>query len=100
MLFRSLEIIKEMFMFRFSDDLDRVKRGAVEALAKHQTEQRAGKEMELVDPIVYWVEMQSLCTSKLAHVAVDLLSIPATSVPSERLFSVSGVLCAGEHVID
>ena len=89
-----------MFIFRFSDDMDRVKKGALEALAKHQTDQRAGKKMELVDPMVFWVEMQSLCTSKLADVAVDLLSIPATSVPSERLFSVSGVLCAGEHVID
>ena len=60
-MFRSLEIIKEMFMFRFSDDLDRVKKGAVEALAKHQTGQRAGKEMKLVDPMVHWVEIQSLC---------------------------------------
>ena len=77
--------------------MDRVKKGALEAVAKHQADRRAGKEQELVDPLVYWVEMQSICTTRLADVAVDLLTIPATSVPSERLFSVSGVMCAGEH---
>ena len=79
--------------------MDRVKKGALEAVAKHQADRRAGKEQELVDPLVYWVEMQSICTTRLADVAVDLLTIPATSVPSERLFSVSGLMCAGEHDI-
>ena len=80
--------------------MDRVKKGALEAVAKHQANKRAGKEQQLEDPLDYWAEMQSICATRLAHVAADLLTIPATSVPSERLFSVSGVMCAGELVIN
>ena len=80
--------------------MDRLKKGALEAVAKHQADKRAGKEQQLVDPLDYWAEMQSICATRLAYVAADLLTIPATSVPSERLFSVSGVMCAGEHIIN
>ena len=79
--------------------MDRLKKDALAAVAKHQAHKRAGKEQELQDPLEYWAEMQSICATRLAEVAADLLTIPAMSVPSERLFSVSGVMCAGEHVI-
>ena len=79
--------------------MERVKKGALEAVAKHQADKKAGKGQQLEDPLEYWAEMQSLCATRLAHVATDLLTIPATSVPSERLFSVSGVMCAGDHII-
>ena len=80
--------------------MDRVKKGALEAVAKHRAEKRAGKEQQLEDPLDYWAEMQSICATRLAHMAADLLTIPVSSVPSKRLFSVSGVMCAGEHVIN
>ena len=80
--------------------MDCLKKDALEAVAKHQAHKRAGKEQDLQDPLEYWAEMQSICATRLAHVAADLLTIPASSVPSERLFSVSGVMCAGEHVIN
>ena len=80
--------------------MDRVKKGALEAVGKHQADKRAGKEQVLVDLLVYWVEMQSICSTRLADVALDLPTIPATSVWCEYLFSVSGVMCAGEHDID
>ena len=47
------------------------------------------------DPLDYWVRMLYLGKSKLASVACDLLVIPATSVPSERFFSLSGFLSSG-----
>ena len=43
--------------------MDRVKKGALEAVAKHQADRRAGKEQELKDPLEYWVEMQIPATS-------------------------------------
>ena len=47
------------------------------------------------DPLDYWIRMLYLGKSKLSAVACDLLVIPATSVPSERFFSLSGFLSSG-----
>jgi len=46
------------------------------------------------DPLPFWVkEAQSSCyKTTLAHVAEDLLLTPVTSVCSERMFSISGIL--------
>ena len=52
------------------------------------------------DPLDYWVRMLYLGKSKLSSVACDLLVIPATSVPSERFFSLSGFLSSGIVLID
>ena len=52
------------------------------------------------DPPDYWIRMLYLESSKLASVACNLLAILATSIPSERLFSLSGFLSSGIVLID
>ena len=84
-----------MFFFRFATDLDRLKKDSIDALSKHQT----NKDNKPEDPIQYWTKVRCLCSTKLADLALDLLPIPASSVPSERLFSVAGVMCAGVIII-
>ena len=95
----SLHICSNNFVFRFSADLDRMKKGAAEALRKHRGDIAAGTEQLPQDPQLYWARMRPICATRLADVAVDLLTCPASSVPSERLFSVAGVMCAGEPSI-
>ena len=69
----------------------------MDALRKHQ----ANTEKQRPDnPLEYWISVKCLCSTRLADVATDLLCIPASSVPSERLFSVAGVMCAGENTKD
>ena len=85
----------QYFLFRFSADLDRMKRGAMEALRKHRDDTQAGAKQLTEDPQLYWHRMRPTCATRLADVAADLLTVPA--VPSERLFSVAGVMCAGEQ---
>ena len=76
-----------------------MKRGAVEALRQHREDIQAGTEQMPEDPQLYWNRMRPICATRLADVAADILTIPASSVPSERLFSVAGVMCAGEQCI-
>ena len=74
-----------------------MKRGAMEALRQHREDIQAGTEQMPEDPQLYWNRMRPICATRLADVAADILTIPASSVPSERLFSVAGVMCAGEQ---
>ena len=48
------------------------------------------------DPLDYWAAEDTRYYSPIARVAQDLLTIPATSTPSERLFSASGLLTEGK----
>ena len=52
-------------------------------------------EIAMDDPLDYWVEHEARFETILPLVAEDILAIPATSTPSERLFSVSGILSGG-----
>ena len=100
--FESLKIhftSSHYFLFRFSSDLVKMKRGATEALRQHREDIQAGTEQMPEDPKLYWNRMRPICTTRLADVAADLLTVPASSVPSERLFSVAGVMCTGEQSI-
>ena len=54
------------------------------------------EEVAMDDPLDYWVEQEAKFETCLALVAEDILIIPATSTPSERLFSVSGMLSSGK----
>ena len=80
----------QYFLFRFSADLDRMKRGAMEALRKHRDNTQAGAKQLTEDPQLYWHRMWPICATRLADVAADLLTVPASSVPSERLFQWQG----------
>ena len=53
-------------------------------------------EILMKDPLDYWVSEETRYYSPIARVAQDLLTIPATSTPSERLFSASGLLTEGK----
>ena len=53
-------------------------------------------EVLLRDPLDYWVSEEARYYSPIARVAQDMLTIPATSTPSERLFSASGLLSEGK----
>ena len=80
----------QYFLFRFSADLDRMKRGAMEALRKHRDDTQAGAKQLTEDPQLYWHRMWPICATRLADVAAGLLTVPASSVPSERLFQWQG----------
>lgn len=57
---------------------------SVEALAEH------------VDPISYWESMTQEYPL-ISSVALDILSIPASSAPIERVFSTAGESTIGKH---
>lgn len=48
-----------------------------------------------IDPMDFWVKQIGQFTSKLPLLALDIMAVPASSVPSERLFSISGLLSSG-----
>jgi len=53
------------------------------------------EESPIEDPLEYWVENEAKYETLLPMIAQDILCIPATSTPSERLFSASGLLASG-----
>ena len=53
------------------------------------------EESPIEDPLKYWVENEAKYETLLPMIAQDILCIPATSTPSERLFSASGLLASG-----
>ena len=53
------------------------------------------EERPVDDPLQYWVENEGKYETYLPLIAQDILCVPATSTPSERLFSASGLLSSG-----
>ena len=51
---------------------------------------------EKVDPVEFWIENEKTYPS-LAPVVCDLLIIPASSVPIERVFSTAGQITSGKR---
>ena len=51
---------------------------------------------DAVDPLEYWIEIQSRYPL-LSKVAVDILVIPVSSAPIERVFSTAGEACIGRR---
>ena len=62
---------------------------------EQETENEEDEECPIEDPLGYWVQNESKYETLLPLVAQDILCIPATSTPSERLFSASGLLASG-----
>ena len=85
---------------KLASDFERLERAAKD-LFYQTAEAMAAKKPRPPpeDPLEYWIRMLYLGQSKLASVACDLLVIPATSVPSERFFSLSGFLSSGTILI-
>ncbi|XP_067125595.1 E3 SUMO-protein ligase ZBED1-like [Centruroides vittatus] len=77
------------------------KRLKLELLQKHTGSHRVGIEAEIQqylsvttaveDPLLWWKDHES-SFPRLACLAKYILSVPATSIPSERAFSVKGIL--------
>ena len=51
---------------------------------------------EHVDPLLFWIEHESIYPC-LASVAVDVLTIPLSSAPVERIFSMAGEFTIGKR---
>ena len=68
-----------------------MKRGATEALRQHREDIQAGTEQMPEDPQRYWNWMWPICTTRRADVAADLLTVLASSVPSELSFQWQGL---------
>ena len=53
---------------------------------------------EKVDPLTYWIDQEDQYPL-LSAVAVDILAIPATSAPVERVFSTAGESTVGKGIV-
>jgi hypothetical protein len=86
-------------MDALSRDLENYKRRCQVVLNKLRESAVNGMTKNPVDPLDFWVkEMRSQqYETNLASLAQDILVIPASSVPSERLFSISGLLSSGKR---
>ena len=65
-----------------------------EEISRYQAELHELDEAD--DPMDYWVSMECQFSS-LSLLAYDILSIPASSAPVERIFSASGDSCLGKR---
>jgi hypothetical protein len=91
-----MEIVEDIV--NFEDDME-INIGASTSAATEEVTstnvQEDKLEILMKDPLDYWVSEETSYYSPMARVAQDLLTIPATSTPSERLFSASGLLTEG-----
>ena len=80
----------------FDTDIERLSMDT----AAHVTMLKAGrsKSEPQEDILEYWNRFRYGAQSKLADLACDLLVTPASSVPSERLFSIAGLLLSGMNL--
>ena len=51
---------------------------------------------ERVDPLTFWIEQENMYPL-LAILAMEVLTIPASSTPVERVFSTAGELSGGKR---
>ena len=65
---------------------------------KHYDAGLVKPELRTVDPLDYWLKQEKLSDwlSILPGLAQDIMCVPASSVPSERTFSITGVLSSGK----
>ena len=81
----------------FRADIERLERDSAAILQKIRT---TGKSPDLSEDILeYWNRFRYSSQTKLPDLACNLLVAPASSVPSERLFSIAGELSSGEEFV-
>ena len=83
-------------------DLDQYQIKSKQVLNKlmQSASHKVGEEGEMktrnpTDPMDFWVKELLQSETALSSLALDIMAIPASSVPSERLFSISGLLSSG-----
>ena len=59
-----------------------------EEIERNMRMNHTDEDMEL-DPLVYWIR-EAAMFPKISHVACDIMCVPASSAPVERVFSISG----------
>ena len=76
--------------------------GVLDKLKKSASTKEEGKEKTKApaDPMDFWAKehRRKEFLTKLPALALDIMAIPASSVPSERLFNISGMLSSGKPV--
>ena len=77
----------------FNSDIEKLEKDT----NQHIEMVKSGKSSNQEDILEYWNKMRYCSLSKLPDLACNLLVIPASSVPSERLFSISGLLSSGTY---
>ena len=77
----------EKYKIRSLQELDRLRRSAVH-----------GVTASPIDPMDFWIKenRKHQYETKFALLSCDIMAIPASSVPCERMFSVSGLLSSGK----
>lgn len=95
----SRETAQGQASLQLNDQAPSWKKAKLDLLGKHATsESSVQREIQQfrclnisTDDILTWWSMQSDTYPRLSHLARIILSIPATSAPSERIFSVAGL---------
>ena len=75
-----------------------IKREKLKKEGKSDEAKKISVEIKVEDPLDWWLRMErkEYWQSILPALAQDILVVPATSVPSERTYSVTGILSKGK----
>ena len=78
----------------FNADIEKLEKDTAAYVERVKAGKVAEKEEDIIE---YWNKFRYCALSKLPDLACNLLVAPASSVPSERLFSISGLLSSGTY---
>ena len=80
----------------FNADIEKLEKDTAAYVERVKAGKVAEKEEDIIE---YWNKMRYCSLSKLPDFACNVLVTPASSVPSERLFSIAGLLSSGTRYI-